>query len=165
MGADLPPDQRPQCAATSVRTGERCKRRPHPGSTVCVKHGAGAPQVRAAAARRVAGQEALRVAEQLGIDAAGSSTDPAEALGEALIIAQHYLAVIDSTGDWRARLAALTRVESIAVNMLRAQAERREAWYSGEAQAREAAGRLAGAVLAAARRSVWAAAGGNHAAA
>ena len=67
MAADLPPDQRPRCTATSVMTGERCKRRPHPGSNTCVKHGSGAPQVRAAAARRVADAQAVELASRMEI--------------------------------------------------------------------------------------------------
>lgn len=46
-----------QCTATSKQSGQRCKRRPHPGARVCVIHGAGAPHVKAAAAARI---EALR---------------------------------------------------------------------------------------------------------
>lgn len=41
------------CTATSKRSGLRCKRAPVPGAKVCKIHGGGAPQVRAAAARRV----------------------------------------------------------------------------------------------------------------
>ena len=43
----------PQCTATAKGTRQRCKRRPIPGGTVCVKHGGGAPQVKAAAAKRL----------------------------------------------------------------------------------------------------------------
>src|SRR3990167_6278745 len=46
-----------QCTAKSKQSGQRCKRRPHPGARVCVIHGAGAPHVKAAAAGRL---EALR---------------------------------------------------------------------------------------------------------
>jgi hypothetical protein len=68
MAADLPPDQRPRCTATSIMTGERCKRRPHPGSNVCVKHGSGAPQVRAAAERRLADAKAVELASKVQIE-------------------------------------------------------------------------------------------------
>jgi hypothetical protein len=44
---------KPRCTATSKQTGERCKRRPHPGSTVCVMHGAAAPQVQRTARERL----------------------------------------------------------------------------------------------------------------
>lgn len=42
------------CTATSKQSGERCKRRPHPGASVCVIHGAGAPHVKLAARERLA---------------------------------------------------------------------------------------------------------------
>jgi len=42
-----------RCTAKSKTSGERCKNPPIPGGTVCRIHGGGAPQVRAASARRV----------------------------------------------------------------------------------------------------------------
>jgi hypothetical protein len=42
-----------QCTAHSKRTGDRCKRAAVIGCNVCVMHGAGAPQVRRAAALRI----------------------------------------------------------------------------------------------------------------
>jgi hypothetical protein len=42
-----------QCIATSKRSGDQCKRAAVPGATVCKMHGGGAPQVRAAAAKRL----------------------------------------------------------------------------------------------------------------
>lgn len=42
-----------QCTATAKGSGARCKRRPIPGGTVCVKHGGGAPQVQAKAEERL----------------------------------------------------------------------------------------------------------------
>jgi hypothetical protein len=56
------PDGRPmkrRCTATVKATGERCKLPPIRGGSVCHKHGASAPRVRDAAARRVAAAEAL----------------------------------------------------------------------------------------------------------
>jgi hypothetical protein len=50
-------DDTPRCTATNGR-GERCKRRPILGGTVCPTHGGKAPQVRAAAERRVIEQTA-----------------------------------------------------------------------------------------------------------
>lgn len=41
-----------QCSAHN-RQGNRCGRRPRPGSTVCVMHGGAAPQVQNAARRRL----------------------------------------------------------------------------------------------------------------
>jgi hypothetical protein len=43
----------PQCTATAKGSRQRCKRRPIPGGTVCVKHGGGAPQVQEAAMARL----------------------------------------------------------------------------------------------------------------
>lgn len=43
------------------RVGRPCKRTPSPGLAVCVKHGAGAPQVRAAAKKRREAQEAVAI--------------------------------------------------------------------------------------------------------
>lgn len=66
-----------QCTATAKGSGNRCKRTPAPGATVCVKHGGGAPQVRAAAERRVAEREALRSLEAFGVPV---EVDPHSAL-------------------------------------------------------------------------------------
>jgi hypothetical protein len=66
-----------RCTATAKSTGERCKRRPHPGADVCVKHGAGAKQVRAAAKRRLALGEAEKELSRLGVPI---EVDPAEAM-------------------------------------------------------------------------------------
>ena len=43
----------PKCTATAKGSRQRCKRRPIPGGTVCVKHGGGAPQVQAKAEERL----------------------------------------------------------------------------------------------------------------
>lgn len=42
-----------RCTAKSTRSGERCKRPPIRGGTVCATHGGSAPQVRDAAQRRL----------------------------------------------------------------------------------------------------------------
>ena len=46
-----------QCTATSKRTGQRCRRAPAPGATVCWWHGGAAGQTKRAAERRVAEAE------------------------------------------------------------------------------------------------------------
>lgn len=71
----------PRCTATAKGTGQQCKRRPHPGSTVCVKHGAAAPAVRAAAARRRAERAAVLAVETFGLPV---EVDPHTALLEEL---------------------------------------------------------------------------------
>lgn len=66
-----------QCTATANRSGKQCKRGAAPGCTVCSKHGASAPQVRAAGQRRLAEQRARAVVGQLGFGPVG---DPIEQL-------------------------------------------------------------------------------------
>jgi hypothetical protein len=66
-----------RCTAIAKSTGEQCKRRPHPGTTKCVKHGSGAPQVRAAAKRRLALGQATAELDRLGIPV---EVDPSEAM-------------------------------------------------------------------------------------
>lgn len=55
-----------QCIATSRRSGERCKRPALVGATVCSKHGGSAPQVKAAAARRVEAMKASAALARIG---------------------------------------------------------------------------------------------------
>ena len=70
----------PRCVARAKSTGEQCKRRPIPGGRVCVKHGGGAPAVRAAAARRRAELEARAVIEVVWDPDAPPVRDPIDAL-------------------------------------------------------------------------------------
>lgn len=87
----------PRCKATAKGTGERCKRRPAPGSEVCVKHGAGAPQVRAAAERRQTEQQAAAEVQRLLHDVnADPITDPVLALQR---LAGRLEAALDHLGD------------------------------------------------------------------
>jgi hypothetical protein len=56
-------DVTPQCRATSKQSGQRCKRRPIPGGSVCVMHGGASPGARENAERRqqeAAADEAIR---------------------------------------------------------------------------------------------------------
>ena len=69
-------DESKRCTATSKRTGHRCGLARIPGTTVCAKHGGAAPQVRAAAARRVAEQKVRKAAMKLDMDPQDVSTDP-----------------------------------------------------------------------------------------
>ena len=55
-----------QCIATSRRSGQRCKRPALVGATVCSKHGGSAPQVKAAAARRVEAMKATAALARIG---------------------------------------------------------------------------------------------------
>jgi hypothetical protein len=72
-------DDIPRCTATSSRTGERCRNRPVRGATVCSTHGGLAPQVRAAAERRLQQQAAERAAATYGLP---REIDPTMALLE-----------------------------------------------------------------------------------
>lgn len=54
-----------RCKATSKGTGVRCKKDSIPGGTVCRNHGGAAPQVRHAAAARLAGAVDSAVANLL----------------------------------------------------------------------------------------------------
>ena len=66
-----------QCVATAKLSGQRCRRSPIAGSTVCRVHGGSAPNVKAAAARRAQEEEARRQLAALGEP---EQVDPAEAL-------------------------------------------------------------------------------------
>jgi hypothetical protein len=65
--ADRIPRDDKRCIRKATSTGDRCKRYRSPGTTVCVKHGAGAPQVRRKAAERVKLEAAARAAATFGL--------------------------------------------------------------------------------------------------
>ena len=73
------PEGVPRCTARSSQTGRRCRKRPMKGATVCETHGGRAPQVKAAAARRLAEQAA---AEAVAIYGLPVDVSPTEALLE-----------------------------------------------------------------------------------
>ena len=56
-----------RCIATAKRSGQRCGRAAVPGATVCRFHGGAAPQVMAAAAVRVAEEQARRELARLNL--------------------------------------------------------------------------------------------------
>ncbi|HEX6970229.1 MAG TPA: hypothetical protein VF174_15650 [Micromonosporaceae bacterium] len=72
-----------QCSATSSQSGQRCRRLANRGAKVCQKHGGSAPQVKAAAAQRIAIAEAL---------ANGARRHPWEVLEDALHTADVLMA-------------------------------------------------------------------------
>ena len=66
-----PPTDEQRCTATVVhgpRAGQRCPKYRVRGTNVCMQHGASAPQVRAAAARRVADAKAVELASKIEIE-------------------------------------------------------------------------------------------------
>lgn len=74
---------KPRCTAKSKRTGSRCKRAPVVGGRVCAVHGGAAPQVKAAAERRVAAQALEANARAvLAFEAVEPLTDPVLELAE-----------------------------------------------------------------------------------
>lgn len=97
MSEGLRFDPRFRCQALTTSTGERCKRPAHPGATVCVKHGAGAPQVRAKAKQRLARQ---RVEHQLGQllqeleDETLVGSNPVEVLADTIVRANAMVQVL-----------------------------------------------------------------------
>jgi hypothetical protein len=70
-----------QCVATSTRSGERCRKAPVRGATVCATHGGSVGRVKAAAARRVAEADAAAAAGKYG---APVQTTAGEALRDEL---------------------------------------------------------------------------------
>jgi hypothetical protein len=66
-----------QCTATSKQSGERCRRAPIKGGTVCKIHGGGSSRVQAAADRRLAEVEMQDAVKTLGLPV---DIDPAKAL-------------------------------------------------------------------------------------
>lgn len=71
-----------RCTARSKRSGQRCRKLAVRGATVCATHGGSAPQVRAAAARRVARDDALAAAssELARLGGGWVDVDPLEGL-------------------------------------------------------------------------------------
>ena len=98
------PPPKARCTAHSSRTGEPCKAWPVRGATVCRKHGGGAPQVRAAAEKRLQEQRAAEVARRgvAGLDLSEFS-DPYDALefavGYSHALAQRLAGLVDAIPD------------------------------------------------------------------
>lgn len=110
------------------RDGGHCGRSAAPGAVVCVKHGARAPQVKAAADRRVAEAEARRTIETaiarmprqtLGVPV---PVDPAEALLGSLYRLAAWAGVLhgllsDVDADQLTQYGAVGREQSVYVRM------------------------------------------------
>ncbi len=95
-------DETARCVATSKRSGNRCKRRPIEGGTVCAMHGGSAPQVQAAAARRVLTQQVE--ADAAAVLATIGVTGVDDPLHELALLASEARAFQDAIG---ARVNAL----------------------------------------------------------
>lgn len=67
-----------RCTATAKRTGERCSKWAVAGASVCRSHGGGAPQVRAAARKRVAQERAAKSLAE--VELSDEDIDPVEEL-------------------------------------------------------------------------------------
>lgn len=87
-----------QCTATSKQTGEQCRRRAHPGATVCVMHGARAKQVQTAIENRHAIQLAH---DQVALWGGRRDIHPADALLELVQVKSAEVAY------WRFRVAEI----------------------------------------------------------
>lgn len=93
-----------RCTATSKQSGERCKRRPHPGSNVCVIHGAGAPQTKRTARERLEALidpaiDALRDVLQRGLDSGETPSAVRAALGILDRCGFHPSQCVELTGE------------------------------------------------------------------
>jgi hypothetical protein len=93
-----------KCVATSKHNGNPCKNPPIEGGTVCRMHGGGAPQVKAAAARRLGEASADKEFQQKYFIRRREVTNPLDALQE---IAGDTLAIKDVI---QARVAELTSI-------------------------------------------------------
>jgi hypothetical protein len=102
MSSPNDPSIGPQrCTARSSRTGRRCGRWATRGAKVCASHGARAPQVKKAAARRVASAEALRTVSSL-FGTPDEGAEPAEILARE---------IRDASGTVRALRALLDELD------------------------------------------------------
>lgn len=90
-----------RCNGTSKQTGKPCQLFPVPGATVCRFHGGGAPQVRAAARRRLAQQEAAASLAEVGVYPV---TNPVEAFAD---LVSEVVALKDHFADRVAQLESL----------------------------------------------------------
>lgn len=115
-----------KCTATAKRSGRRCTHFPMHGSTVCAQHGGKAPQVMAAAERRVVEAEASAIVRRLLADPDAEPVyDPAWELAR---IAGRMGNAVDVLGDRVNELDLAGRLEYEDVNMVRRLHVLVEAW-------------------------------------
>lgn len=102
MAQKLPNHMR--CVGTSTTTRERCRKARTPGTTVCRNHGSAAPQVRAAAERRVTAAavqaDAAAILASEGVGIVGDPFDALEHLAaEVLAVKQAAAARVNALGE------------------------------------------------------------------
>lgn len=108
--SDDPTDQ-PRCGRLSKSTGKPCRRYPTHGATCCVKHGAGAPQVKAAAAARLAAAQAVADMTKAAVTyGARRDIDPAAALLELVAVSAGHVA-------WLAQRVAETDAKALVAGV------------------------------------------------
>lgn len=99
------------CTAWVKKRGRHCLRRAIKGGTVCPMHGGSAPQVRAAAARRVQEQDLERAAHKLGVPV---PIDPGQAMLDSLASANSTMvawqSIVRDELDLDGRLSAEARL-------------------------------------------------------
>lgn len=109
------------CAATSNATGQRCKRHPVKGATVCQVHGGAAPQVKAAAARRL---EAAAVEADaravLAKEGVHGVADPMEALA---VLASEALALKNALAARVNALTSITTTSKLGVEQVKVEVQ------------------------------------------
>lgn len=119
-------DDQKQCGATSKTTGQRCKRSVVPGATVCKWHGGAAPQVAAAAERRVVDAEATALIRRaLNDPDAPPVVDPAWELAR---VAGRMGHAVDVLGERVNELDQQGRLEYKDANLVRRLNVLVEAW-------------------------------------
>lgn len=91
-GYYYPPPDENRCTAIK-KNGERCKRAPIKGSTVCQAHGGRLSNVREAAKRRIERQKAQKLVEKFGLP---RNVPPGQALLEAIQVAAGAVAFIQT---------------------------------------------------------------------
>jgi hypothetical protein len=97
-----------QCTAMAASTRERCQRAATAGTNVCTTHGALAPQVKAAAARRLAEARAREAISRMDIDIRPGQdplTAMESALAETLALKDRLRAVVATLEDDQLRYA------------------------------------------------------------
>lgn len=115
-----------KCTATAKRSGKRCTHYPMHGSTVCAQHGGKAPQVMAAAERRVVTAEASAIVRRLLADPDAEPVyDPAWELAR---IAGRMGHAVDVLGERVNEIDAAGRLEYADANLVRRLHVLVEAW-------------------------------------